>query len=161
MSSTHAEIFGPFLGIYDVSHPTVESQNFTRMHQICSAAIPQLLAFLQATNLSHFGANGAQTATKHPGKEKKRPPKRPMATGGTPAYCWTHGTSYHSSTACRNKATGHQDKASATKKMGGKESVLGDITNLYAFLSILSTCKDNLADFVVTPNLSLNHPSSN
>jgi hypothetical protein len=52
-----------------------------------------------------------------PGKGNPNP--RPI--GNKPAaYCWTHGNTYHSSDKCRNKAPGHQDKATATNKMGGK-----------------------------------------
>jgi len=36
-------------------------------------------------------------------------------------YCWTHGGCNHSSSECRKKATGHQDTASWTNRMGGSD----------------------------------------
>ena len=122
MSSQYAPIFSPYLSVYDVGHLTVDSANFNAMKEAASAAIPQLLANLHAsTALNQFGANGALAASTKPAAKKKPAAKRPMTTGGTPAYCWTHGTTFHSSTACRNKAAGHQDSSTATNKMGGKD----------------------------------------
>ena len=122
MTSPYADIFAPFLGIYDVNCPTIPTQSFVQMHETCSAAIPQLLAILTSTTLSQYGANGVQNTRPPPAPARgnPRPTRRPLTTGGTPAYCWTHGMTFHSSTGCRNKAVGHQDKATATNKMGGK-----------------------------------------
>ena len=121
MTSAYASIFAPFFSVYDVAYRTVATQNFTAMHQAAGAASPQLRTTLHAARtLSQFGANGAlSNAIPNPNKGTNRY-RRPMSTNGTPAYCWTHGTTFHSSTACRNKAMGHQDKATATNKMGGK-----------------------------------------
>ena len=38
-------------------------------------------------------------------------------------YCWTHGACAHQSNKCKNKADGHQDKATFTKKMGGSTNM--------------------------------------
>ena len=38
-------------------------------------------------------------------------------------YCWTHGIKCgHSSNECLKKAPGHQDEATETNKMGGRET---------------------------------------
>jgi hypothetical protein len=121
MTSAYASIFAPFFSVYDVAYRTVATQNFTAMHQAAGAAIPQLLTTLHAAStLSQFGANGALSNLNPNPIKGLNLNRRPMTTTGSPAYCWTHGTTFHSSTACRNKATGHQDKATATNKMGGK-----------------------------------------
>ena len=120
MTSQHAALFAMFLSIYDTTHLTLESQSFDDMQRICSAAIPALLTSLAATSgsLSQFGANGARDKSqpKKDAKPKKPPSNRPAA------YCWTHGNTYHASSDCRNKATGHQDRATASNKMGGKDA---------------------------------------
>jgi hypothetical protein len=118
LTSPHAATFSTFLDYYDATHRTLASQSFTDMHEACSAAIPTLLATLSATTSnSQFGANGALKKPTLPGKGSPNP--RPI--GNKPAaYCWTHGNTYHSSDKCRNKAPGHQDKATAANKMGGK-----------------------------------------
>ena len=119
MSSPHAALFSNFLDIYDTNHLTLLSQSFDDMQRTCSAAIPPLLTALAATTAqSQFAANAARD--KAPPK-KDRNAKRP--TGNSPAaYCWTHGNTYHTSAQCKKKATGHQDRATATNKMGGKEN---------------------------------------
>jgi hypothetical protein len=51
-------------------------------------------------------------------------PRRPRPT----AYCWTHGLSKngcHTSSACNNRAEGHQETATKDSKMGGSDRVFG------------------------------------
>ena len=112
MSSPHAPTFTTYLSIYDSTHLTLLSQSFDDMQRTYSAAVPALLTSLAATSASiNYGANGAKD---------KAPPKKDRPTKPN-AFCWTHGTTYHPSNKCRNKATGHQDRATAANKMGGKE----------------------------------------
>jgi hypothetical protein len=50
--------------------------------------------------------------------------RRPRPT----AYCWTHGLSKnvrHTSSACNNRAEGHQETATKDNKMGGSDRVYG------------------------------------
>ena len=51
-----------------------------------------------------------ETKTKTSGKKKEKKPRK---------YCWTHGSCAHSSSECKNKATGHKDNATFTDMMGG------------------------------------------
>ena len=58
---------------------------------------------------------------------KRTPPLTVPHSTQTPlTYCWTHGHSTsgrHTSKTCKNKATGHQDEATATDTMGGSTRV--------------------------------------
>ena len=113
LTSTHADLFKFHIAVYDTSHRSVLSQSITDFNDANAAAVPALLATLVAP---HYGANGAAQKGKQPNSGRTAPRKaRPVA------WCWTHGTTHHTSSECRNKAVGHQDKATSTNKMGGKE----------------------------------------
>ena len=45
-------------------------------------------------------------------RRDRNPPRRDL-------YCWSHGLGGHSSTQCKNPRTGHDSRATATKRMGG------------------------------------------
>jgi hypothetical protein len=46
----------------------------------------------------------------------------PPTTGATsPAYCWTHGFSGHTSGECRSPRPGHRRDATADRQLGGRK----------------------------------------
>ena len=112
LASIHAPLLSVFLHIYDSTHRTITDQSFTEMHELCSSALPELIATLNATTASsQFAANIAAVPS-------KKPSTAPRIGTSPPGWCWTHGTMFHTSDKCRRPAPGHQAKSTVGNKMG-------------------------------------------
>ena len=61
----------------------------------------------------------AQATSARTSNRSSSPGPRVHFQDNTLRYCWTHGTTYHSSSKCKNPREGHQSQATASNTMGG------------------------------------------
>lgn len=113
--SSEANFFNPFLVNYDVSHPSLASQDLPAMISICRSALSSIVQNHADTQLTYHTNMATASAPKKPRFKPRTPPTAPTN------WCWTHGPTFHSSSKCKNPAAGHQTAATESNKMGSNK----------------------------------------
>ena len=116
----------PLLADSDLSTPTpLQHQANATQADTTQLEILKLLQRIKidmSTNAQPQPPNNANTRN-NMARTQRSPQKTPdnasLPGKKTEKYCWTHGSSGHTSITCRAKAPGHQDNATFENCMGG------------------------------------------
>lgn len=105
---------------------TAASHGYANAALLSTAPLPQLDAIIAAAVQSAVQPLTQQIASLQSNR-RNLPSSAAAQPGWVQHYCWTHGPTrvrtgkpVHNSASCRNPATGHQVKATATNRMGGR-----------------------------------------
>ena len=104
---------------------TVTSDLTNPTHQVNSASSDkvqlEILQLLQQMK-TDLQAKCAPAPAPRTRRAKKTPDDASFPRRKTDKYCWTHGGCAHDSSACKDKAAGHQDTATFSNRMGGSNA---------------------------------------